>query len=233
MLDSVYIGVIFIGILHGLEPGHGWPVALLYSMETDKPMYYGFITSGLISLFHFVSSIAVVAAYILLSVFISISSYFMKYVGAAMLFVLAYRFYKEDVEDEFEAQHGHLHGNREEIEHIHEHEHPGRGRHIHWHKHAKSVALSLWGITTFALILGFAHEEEFTLLALAVGGINPLVLMISYAIAVTMALIGITLICIKAYERLLPKIKHYQKYVPKVSAISLLVMAVAFMLGII
>jgi len=131
MLDSVYIRVILIGILHGLELGHGWPVALLYSMRTDKPMYYGFVTSGLISFFHFVSSIAVVAAYILLSGFINISSYLMRYIGAAMLIVLAYRFYREDAKNEFEAQHGHLHGNREEITHIHEHEHPGQGRHVH------------------------------------------------------------------------------------------------------
>lgn len=75
---------------------------------------------------------------------------------------------------------------------------PGQGRHVHWHKHAKSVALSLWGITTFALVLSFTHEEEFTLLALAVEGINPLVLMISYTTAVMMALIGTPLMCIKA-----------------------------------
>ena len=29
MFDPAYVGVVMIGLLHGLEPGHGWSVALL------------------------------------------------------------------------------------------------------------------------------------------------------------------------------------------------------------
>jgi ABC-type nickel/cobalt efflux system permease component RcnA len=233
MLDSAYAGVVIIGLLHGLEPGHGWPVAFLYSIRRNRPMYYGLISSSLISLFHFISSLAVVAVYASLASLLNISASFMNYVAAVFLLILAYRLYREKVEDEFEAQHGHLHRNKREIEHIHEHEHPGQGRHIHQHKHAKSIALSLYGIATFAFVLGFAHEEEFALLALAVGGVNPLILMVSYAATVTSALIGVTLTCIKTYGTLLTKIRCYQKHVPKISAISLLIMAIAFILGLI
>lgn len=230
MLDPAFIGVMVLGLLHGLEPGHGWPVAFLYSVRKSRPVLYGFVSSGIISLFHFVSSIAVVAAYVLLSSFLAISIPFLNYVAAAILIILAYVFFTEDVKDEFEAQHGHLHENVETIEHEHEHEHPGQGRHTHWHKHVKRIALSLWGIATFAFVLGFAHEEEFALLALAVGGINPLMLMISYAASVTLALIGITLLSIKAFERVHLKIRRYEKYIPKISALTLLLMAIALIL---
>ena len=232
MLDPSYIAVMTIGLLHGLEPGHGWPVAFLYSARTRRPLFYGFVSAFIISLFHFISSIAVVAAYILLSYFVNVSTSLMKYGAAVVLIILAYRFFREDVKDEFEKQHGHIHETLKKIEHEHEHEHPGQGRHAHWHKHAKRVALSLWGIATFAFVLGFAHEEEFALLALAVGGINPLMLMISYAISVTVALMGITLMSVKAYKSLQPKIKRYEKYIPKITPLTLLIVAVAFILGL-
>jgi len=35
-MSSIYFGVILIGLLHGLEPGHGWPVAALYSLRKEK-----------------------------------------------------------------------------------------------------------------------------------------------------------------------------------------------------
>jgi ABC-type nickel/cobalt efflux system permease component RcnA len=234
MLDPAYIGVIILGLLHGLEPGHGWPVAFLYSVRKGRPLLYGFLSSGIISFFHFISSVAVVVAYVLLSSFLAISIPLLKYVAAAILILLAYVFFTEDVRDELEAQHGHLHQNLEEIEieHEHEHEHPEQGRHTHRHKHAKRIILSLWGIATFAFVLGFAHEEEFALLALAVGGINPLMLMLSYAASVTLALIGITLLSVKAYETVHIKIRRYEKYIPKISAVILLLMAIAFILNL-
>jgi len=150
------------------------------------------------------------------------------------LILLALRFFFEKVEDESKSQHGHLHENIGEIEHEHEHEHLNLDtwKHSHWHRHARRVKLTLLGIAIFAFVLGFAHEEEFALLALAVGGINPFTLMICYAVSVTIALVGITLISIKAYQKVEEKIKRYEKYIPKVNAIVLLVMAVAFIFGL-
>jgi len=232
MLDSAYIAIIILGLLHGLEPGHGWPVALLYSMKKNKPLLFGFYSSGIISFFHFISSIAVVAVYALFSYFFNISIPLLKYVAAVMLVILAYMFFTEDIGNELETQHGHTHENVEEIEHEHEHEHSGQGWHTHLHKHAKRIFLSLWGIATFAFFLGFAHEEEFALLALAVGGIDPLMLMISYAASVTLSLIGITLLSIEAYKSVQPRIKRYEKYIPKISALILLLMAIALILNL-
>jgi len=232
MFDSAFIAVIAIGLLHGLEPAHGWPVAFLYSSRKRKPFFHGFISSAVISLLHFISSIAVVAIYVFLSSLFTFPSQLMKYLAGAVLIVLALRFLFEKVEDENEEQHGHLHENTGQVEHEHAHEHPDIGRHNHWHRHAKKVEMTLLGIATFAFVLGFAHEEEFALLALAAGGVNPLSLMVCYAVSVTIALVGITLVSIKAYQEVEAKIKRYKKYIPRISAIVLVAMAVAFILDL-
>jgi len=143
-MESAYLGVIVLGFLHGLDPGHGWPVAFLYSVRKDRSLFYGFLSSGIISFFHFVSSVAVAIAYMLFRPFLDISIPLLKYVAAAILVILAYAFFTEDVKDESENQHGHLHENSEEIEHAHKHEHQGQVQHTHWHKHAKRAILSLW-----------------------------------------------------------------------------------------
>jgi len=229
--DPALIGVITIGLLHGLEPGHGWPVALLYSARTVRPTFYAFVSSGMISFFHFISSMAVVGAYLLVSDLINFMSSILKYIAFIALVLLAFRLLIEKVKDESEAQHGHFHDNTKDIEHEHEHEHPKVGRHTHIHYHAKRIVLSLWGLASFAFFLGFAHEEEFALLALAIGGIDPLFLMIAYASSVTASLVGITIIGIKMYEKVRARVGRYEKYIPKISGLVLLVMAIGLIIG--
>jgi nickel/cobalt exporter len=81
-------------------------------------------------------------------------------------------------------------------------------------------------------VLGFAHEEEFALLALAVGGVSPLLLMVSYGLAVAVGLIGVTILGVKMYERVKTRISRYEKYIPKVSGVILVVMAVVLLAGV-
>ncbi len=83
-----------------------------------------------------------------------------------------------------------------------------------------------------ALVLGFAHEEEFVILSLAVGGIDPIILMIAYALSVTVALISITLLSVTIYKSIQDKVIHYTKYLPKISAVILGIMALSFGLGL-
>jgi ABC-type nickel/cobalt efflux system permease component RcnA len=229
-LEASLIGVVVIGLLHGLEPGHGWPIALLYSVRTGRPVFYAFVSSGIISFFHFVSSIAVVLVYFLASSLINFTSPILKYVAFAALIVLAIKLFLEKVDDQLENQHGHFHDNAQEIEHQHEHEHPGTGYHTHAHFHSKRLALSLRKIASYAFFLGFAHEEEFALLALAVGGVSPLLLMSTYGLSVTASLVAITVLGIKMYERVKVKINRYEKYIPKVSGVILLLLAVSLIL---
>jgi hypothetical protein len=76
------------------------------------------------------------------------------------------------------------------------------------------------------MVLGFTHEVEFVILTLAIGGINPLRLMIAYPTAVPAGLIGITLIAVKVYSYNQQKVIQYAKCLPRISALILAVMAI-------
>jgi len=225
-IETSLIGVIAIGLLHGLEPGHGWPIALLYSMRTGRPTFYAFISSSIISFFHFISSIAVVLVYFVASSFVDFTSPLLKYVAFAVLVVLAIKLMLEKADD----QHGHFHDNPQDVEHEHEHEHPETGLHTHMHCHTRRAVLSLRKIASCAFFLGFAHEEEFALLALAVGGVSPLLLMSAYGLSVTASLVAVTVLGIKMYERVKVKVYRYEKYIPKVSGVILLLLAFSVLL---
>ena len=226
------IGVVVIGLLHGLEPGHGWPLALLYSAKTTRPTFFAFVSSAILSLAHFISSIAVVVIYVVVSAFYDFSSPILTYIAVVVLIILAIRMLTEKVVPELEGQHGHYHDNTSEVEHQHSHEHPDLGNHTHLHLHPKRQTLTLWKLASCAFVLGFAHEEEFALLALAVGGVNPLLLMVAYGLAVSVALIGVTILGGKMYERVKSRVERYEKYIPKASGLVLLVMAFALLFGV-
>lgn len=232
MQEAVLLGVIIFGLLHGISPSHGWTVAMLYSMRGRKPLLSSLMSSGIIAGAHFVSSIVVVIAYLLLITFVEIPSEYLQYGAAIGLGILAYMFWREKGEDLVETQHGHLHDNVEQIEHEHMHWHKEMGNHSHVHLHQTRTLPSLKGIAIFAFVLGFAHEEEFVILSLAAGGVDPLMLMIAYAGSVATALIGITMIAVKAYTRFQHKFIHYSKYLPKITGIVLAVMAIGFAMGI-
>jgi len=224
MFSPTYIGVVMLGLLHGFEPGHGWPVAVLYSMKKRNAIASATLSSSIIGIGHLASSIAVVVAYVLLQKWLNFEAPWMNYVAAALLLVLAFKLFREKVDD-LERQHGHNHPGNPEIEHQHEHEHPRQGLHTHKHKHKATIALSLLGLASFAFILGFAHEEEIALLALVAGGLNAWVLMVAYGVAVLLGLIVATIAGVKLYKQFQPKLSRYEKYIPKISAVLLVVMA--------
>jgi ABC-type nickel/cobalt efflux system permease component RcnA len=225
VFNPAYIGVVLIGLLHGFEPGHGWPVAVLYSMKKRNPIASATLCSTIIGIGHLASSIAVVIAYVLLQEWLDFEAPWLKYVAAALLVALAAKLFREKIDD-VERQHGHNHPGNPEIEHEHEHEHPGEGRHTHKHKH-QAVVLSLLGLASFAFILGFAHEEEIALLALVAGGLNAWVLMVSYGVSVLLGLMVATVVGVKLYRQFQPKLTPYEKYIPKIGAGLLVVMAAA------
>ena len=229
----VFLGVITFGLLHGINPSHGWTVAVLYSIRNKRPLLSSLTSSSILAGAHFLSSIVVVAAFILVTMFLQIPQTYLNYAVAAALGVLAYLFWKEKTEDLIETQHGHLHHDfTEQLEHEHPHWHSGAGNHIHLHLHQKRSLPTLTAIAAFALVLGFAHEEEFVILTLAVGGINPLLLMVAYAMAVAVGLIGVTVLTVKVYSYIQRKVIQYTKYLPKISALILAAMAVGFAVGI-
>ncbi len=232
MIESIYFAVAFIGILHGLEPGHGWPIAMLYAGSRPHPLTRAFVSSLIISTAHLVSSITVVATFVILNMFLGFSLPYINIITGIALTILGIKFLIEKPNDEIQKNHGHLHDDFDGGKHIHKHSHLDIGIHSHKHKHVKRMFLSLTGIAVFALILGFVHEEEFTLLAFAVGGIDPLTLMLTYALSVMIALIGVTLVAVKIYSKIDKKMKKFEGLIPKISGVILLFTAIIFFLGI-
>ena len=232
MIEGAFIAVAVVGLLHGLEPGHGWPIAVLYSIRSRRPTLMALVSSSVISIFHLVSSVAVVVAYVLLMNFLSFSLPYVNYLAGLGLAVLGIRFLTEKPKDGEQENHEHFHEDFGPGEHAHEHEHSGFDKHTHAHKHSRRLILSLSGIAIVALILGFAHEEEFALLALAVGGVDPMGLMLVYAGAVALGLIGVTLVAVRVFGRLEERLRKYQHLIPKISGLILLVMAASFLLGV-
>ena len=139
MFNPAYIGVAMIGLLHGLEPGHGWPVAMLYSVRRKNVLLSATVSSGIIGVAHLISSIAVVIAYVLLETWLDFDIPWLKYVAAGLLLILAFRMWREKV-DELARQHGHIHEGEVKLKHSHEHEHPDVGKHTHKHR-ADQVSL--------------------------------------------------------------------------------------------
>ena len=232
---SIFLGVVIFGLLHGINPSHGWIVAVLYSIRKERKVLNAIISSGVIAGGHFISSIAVVLVFIIVTSYIKIPipQSFLNYGVAITLGILAYIFWKEKSEDLTETQHGHLHDNlSDSIEHTHNHWHRDTELHSHIHTHQKKIVTSLTAIAAFGIILGFAHEEEFVIISLAVGGLNPVFLMLAYAFSVAASLIGITVLSVKIYTLIQYRIIPYVKYLPKISALVLAVMALGFAVGI-
>lgn len=232
------IGIIGFGLSHGVNPSHGWPIALLYSMRSRRPLQSGIISSSIIAGAHFLSSLAVVIAYIIVvnNLDVQIPEVYMRYGAAIALGILAYVFWREKDEDLVETQHGHLHDDEDNspLEHYHTHWHHGLGYHLHTHYHRERPAPSLRSIVSFAFVLGFVHEEEFVILALAASqSIDPIILILVYAVSVAGALVGVTVISLKFYQRFQYRMIQYSKYLPKISALFLIFMSIGIFIGII
>ncbi len=230
----ILTGVIIFGLLHGINPSHGWTIAVLYALQSKRPLLRSILSSGILAIGHFISSIVVVLAFILFSSYIPIPQNYLNYAAAIALGILAIMFWREKPDDLAKSQHGHLHHQfSEEVNHDHIHWHKGEGHHNHLHTHQIRISKSLLALAISALVLGFAHEEEFVILSLAAGGVDPLLLMIVYALSVSVALIGVTILSVKVITTIQDKIIHYTKYLPKISAIILAMMAITFGLGLV
>ena len=213
---SVYLNAIMIGLLHGVEPGHGWPVAVAYSLQRQHRTWFGLLTSSILAFFHLLSSLAVVVVFLLVNRVADVSSLpIVRYGVVVLLLYMAYRAYTQP--------HAHTHP------HDH-HGHPHSHGHEHSHVHHRKTPQSLWDMAAFAFLLGFIHEEEFALLALCLGGVHCVMLMLTYALAVSAALVGVTLLAIHGYRLLEDRLKQYEQYMPKALAGLFILMAVLYLL---
>lgn len=186
------MGAVSIGLIHGLEPGHGWPVAALYALNRERRLYYGLVTAFILSAFHFISSIAVVLVFLYLRRHLDIlTGNALKTVAGLLLLGFALHMWLKS------------------------------GRHDHHHAEAEKSPASLWQMAAFAFALGFVHEEEFALLSLCLANVNCLLLMVAYAAAVTVALVALTLAAIRAYEVIHHRFHALERHLPRLSAVVL------------
>ena len=232
LITSSYLAVITIGLVHGLEPGHGWPIAAILSKENKRPYSYGLVAGGVLSAAHFVSSLAVVAVYYLanyfLGSFVDFSGPWFKILTAGLLLILAFRFFRQK-RPHLHGSHGeHIMSKNDEVSHEDAHKY-GLD---HDHSTQSPQIMNLRQLTGFAFVLGFAHEEEFVLLALFIGGVDPLLAMSVYATAVTVTLVAATLVAIKAFLAIETRMNKYQKYIPKITGLILTILAVLFLLPV-
>lgn len=230
ILYSVFI--LGIGLTHGLEPAHGWPIALLYSVETKNKYRSGFISSSLIAIAHFISSIVAVIIFIIINEIFELESFILSLIAFIILIVMAIVSIKDYIVRKGELHLSHTHKENLEKGHDHTHYHEDIGEHTHFHRHFKNRALNLKSIVSFAFLLGFAHEEEFALLGLAFAGINPYLLMITYAIGVFVSLVGITLLSIRIFETIKRRVNDIEKYLPLVNFVSFLILAILVLIDL-
>ena len=93
---STYLGAVSIGLLHGLEPGHGWPVAAIYALNRERRLIYGLVTSGILSAFHLISSIAVVLVFLYFRQYLNVfSETTLNVTAGVLLFAFAFHMWRK------------------------------------------------------------------------------------------------------------------------------------------
>ncbi|MFP8891017.1 ABC transporter permease [Natrialbaceae archaeon A-CW2] len=258
---TVIGGVVLIGIIHGVLPDHGWPIAATYALERPRRFFHGFLAASILGIGHLVSSVVLVLAYFWVSGFASFAEGpWLKYVAGTLLIglgVYEYRYgghghvHEHDDEhvDEDGGNHGHDGHSHQHDDHGHTHDdhshanqhsnehgnddHSHHDDHGHTHLDESHAERGLFTLGTTALVLGFAHEEPIQILAICIGTDRCLELMLIYSLAVIGAIIAPTLLLIAGYERHRETVERYTPYLPALTATVLVLMGLAFITGVV
>jgi nickel/cobalt exporter len=299
---GLLVGAVALGAVHGVEPGHGWPVAASYALDQSNKWLYGFASSLILGIGHLISSIAMVAVFFYAKSYFSLTQVNepitvvegvtiggpVSLVAGVLLILLGVREYYGGHSHDYggnDDDHGHAHGDHADTDHSHSHgdhddhghahadgahshgdhdqshdhshdhhdAHHERDDHDHhddagrWariktalpfvggHSHAsgdEAAERGLLGIAWFAFLLGFAHEEEFEIIALCAGSTHCLELMSAYALTVIAGIVGFTMLLVAGYEHYEQRVERYTPYLPAFSAAVLIVMGVGFVTGL-
>ena len=280
---GLLVGAVVLGAIHGVEPGHGWPVAASYALGQTNKWVYGFAASLILGVGHLISSIAMVGAFFYAKAYFNLTQVNeplsvlggiqiggpVSLVAGVLLIALGIREYRHG--------HSHEHGQSDSDDHVHhgqsdggrrahQHEHhehestphhthddshradrphadgglvarvkaaiPFTGGHSHTHGNPDDVDRGLFGIAWFAFLLGFAHEEEFEIIALCAGSDYCLALMSAYALTVIAGIVGLTMLFIAGYEQYEETVEKYTPYLPVFSAAVLVIMGTGFITGL-
>jgi len=126
-MDLVLVaGVILIGLVHGVLPDHGWPIAAMYGLNHSRRLAFGALAALILGVGHLISSVVLVLAYFSFSTVADFADGpWMGYVAGTMLILLGIYEYRH-------GGHGHVH---EHGEHGHDDEAHGDHSHSHDHDH--------------------------------------------------------------------------------------------------
>ena len=258
---GLLLGAVALGAVHGVEPGHGWPVAASYALDQSNKWLSGFAASFILGVGHLISSIAMVGVFFYAKSYFSLTQVNepiqlapgltvggpVSLVAGVLLILLGLR--------EYFGGHSHGHnGHSDEGEHEHgDHDHshedshdhsqswwdrikgllPFTGGHSHDHGELDEAAeRGLFGIAWFAFLLGFAHEEEFEIIALCAGSAHCLELMSAYALTVIFGIVSLTMLLVAGYHHYEERVERYTPYLPAFSAAVLIVMGFGFLTGL-
>jgi nickel/cobalt exporter len=303
-------GAVALGAVHGIEPGHGWPVAASYALDQTNKWVYGFAASVILGVGHLLSSIAMVVVFFYAKGYFNLTQVNepievlggvriggpVSLVAGVLLIALGVREYfhghshrshgnehgqssghqYHDADQHSVHEHadsnGHslvedpgdshanflAEGRVESPGHGHSHDHAQGGDHGQSHSHGDEGRLSrlkgflpfmgadshshgdlddatdrgLFGIVWFAFVLGFAHEEEFEIIALCAGSNYCLELMSAYAATVVIGIVGLTMLLIAGYQHYEEKVEQFTPYLPVFSAAVLSIMGLGFIFGL-
>jgi hypothetical protein len=90
----------------------------------------------------------------------------------------------------------------------------------------------LYGMVLLAFALGFAHNEEFDIIAICTGSTYCLELMVLCSLAVLLSLVGVTLLLVAGYRRYEQRVEEYSRLLPTVTAAILFLMGIGFIAGV-
>ena len=254
---GLLVGVIALGIVHGVLPDHGWPIAAAYALDRPRKWISGTVAALVLGIGHLISSVALVIAYYGFSTFAEFAEGpWMKPLAGSLLIALGiYEYFYgghghvHDHEDDGEHHghghdhdHSHSHGHDHDHSHDHDHEDDDEGilarirerlfggGHQHLTEEHAERGLRTLGVT--ALVLGFAHEEPIQILAICAGTEFCLELMLIYSLAVILAILAPTLLLIAGYQTHRERIEQYTPYLPTLTAVVLVTVGLGFVVGV-
>lgn len=243
---GVFLGAILLGFVHGVEPGHGWPVAASYALARPNKWLSGIAAGLVLGGGHLISSLAVVAAFFLAKEYFELARFTepvtvvgiqlggpIGVVAGLLLLWLGVREYRHwrSRDDGSDQSHGHSHGHGGD--HGHAEVDVAAGGDDHDGAILGEVPeRGLVGLAGFAFALGFVHEEEFEIIGLCLGSTYCLELMLVYALAVLITLVALTLLLIAGYYRYEERVERYVDVLPTISAVVLVAIGVGFILGL-
>ena len=243
--SGVLVGVIAMGLFHGLEPGHAWPVAGIYALNQRRKWLTGLVGGLLLSIAHILASSALVLVFILVSTQIDLSPFttLIRAGAGVLLLYLGYRLYTHG--------HDHDHSGHSYHESTDNHADGAEGAHDSSYEDDQGFAFDadaadvsqsalsafqvgenngLLGFAGFAFLVGFAHEEQLVLLSFCAGAGNCLTLVLVYGVAVTVSITTMVLLTVLAYNQVQERVENVDEYLPLASAVILWVIGGVFLL---